>query len=203
MSKASRTVIGLAIVGATAFGVWKAGTALLSSSEDAASTKHLVNQFWIERLPQSRRDMVGHLALIDHRQGKFGGAGRSSQWRHFLELFAWKLDGHKLGVFFPQEEVRGTLKVRTWDCKGEAPDPFELCLELAAQNGQKVVYYSKRDWVIEPHSPEASLEDMKERVPELAGVFEGVTLSELDADLATDGTDFTEVSGLGPLAPTP
>lgn len=140
--------------------------------EEASRAKHLANQVWIERMPRSERDMIGHLSFIKHpRAGRVGVAGRSSQWRHLIEVFFWKLNGNKLEVHMPQDEVRGELQARTWKCKGEAPDPFELCLELSAR-GRKTVFYSKKEWVIDPKDAQGSLDDLADEEPELAVLFE-------------------------------
>jgi hypothetical protein len=191
MPKISRTLLAATLVAAAGVGTYKVGVAVLGSSDDdAASTKHLVNQVWIERMPRSERDMIGHLALVAHPRFKLGGAGRSSQWRHFVELFHWSLEGHRLGLYFPQEEVRGHVQVRTWSCEGEAPAPFELCLEISA-NDRKAVYYSKRDWVIDPHAAAGSLADLGERVPELAGMFDHVAPDGRPSVTAMEVTEVT------------
>lgn len=142
-------------------------------ADEAASTRHFKNQVWIERMPKSQRDMVGHLAFIKHPRGRIGVAGRSSQWRHFIELMHWKLSGSTLKVYMPQDEIRTEVEVRTWKCEGEAPKPFELCLELSAK-GRKVVYYSRKDWVIDPKDAHDSVQALVEDAPELEAVFEHV-----------------------------
>jgi hypothetical protein len=155
---------------------------LSGDDDDTAGTKRLVNQVWIERLPETRRDMIGHVALIKHQKGKIGVAGKSSQWRHFIELFEWKLDGNKLKLHFPQDQRKGQVNVRTWDCSGDAPDPFELCLEVSSGE-RKRVYYSRKDWVIDPHDVEGSIIDLAEQHPELAPVLEGVGENSFPTEL--------------------
>ncbi|MGH0031865.1 MAG: hypothetical protein ACQGVC_18915 [Myxococcota bacterium] len=73
----------------------------------------------------------------------------------------------------PQDEIRTEVEVRTWKCEGEAPKPFELCLELSAK-GRKVVYYSRKDWVIDPKDAHDSVQALVEDAPELEAVFEHV-----------------------------
>ncbi len=46
---------------------------------------------------------------------------------------------------------RGRFKARTWKCGGQAPKPFDLCLDLAG-NGKRFRYYSRTDWAINPRS---------------------------------------------------
>lgn len=42
---------------------------------------------------------------------------------------------------FPQDGRKATFTTRIWSCKGEAPKPFDLCLELR-KDGAKLVLYS-------------------------------------------------------------
>jgi hypothetical protein len=177
MSKQTNKLIALALVGACGFGVYQAGLALLGDEEQ--STKYAVNQVWIDHFPRDERDMVMHMVLLDHRDGKFGGIGQSSQWRHRVDIFRWQLDGGTLGMFFPQDRAKGKVKVSTWECKDEAPEPFELCMKLTADNGRSVTLYSRKDWKIEPHDSADSIAEIVDDTPELAGL-----LQELDEDAA-------------------
>jgi hypothetical protein len=163
---------------------------LSGDDDDAAGTKRLVNQVWIERLPENRRDMIGHLALIKHDRGRIGVIGKSSQWRHFIELFEWNLQGNKLKLHFPQDDRKLQVGVRTWDCRKEAPEPFEICLEISVKD-RKRVYYSRRDWVIDPHDVDGSIADLTKASPELAPVLESVADDMVPAELdgEVDTTD--------------
>ena len=67
-------------------------------------------------------------------------------------------------------EAKAQLNVRTWECAGEAPEPFELCLELKNKRGA-VTMYSRKDWIIEPKDVAGSLAEIVEDAPALAGVF--------------------------------
>lgn len=169
MSKQRNTLIALALAGACGFGVYQAGQALFAS--EAQSTEHAINQVWIDHVPRDDRDMIAHMVLIDHREGQFGAIGRSSQWRHMIDVFKWKLQGDRLGVFFPQDRTRGQVKLETWECAGEAPAPFELCLRLTSKNGESLVLYSREEWKIEPQAIDDSLEAIAEDTPALAGVL--------------------------------
>ena len=111
MSKQSNKLIALTLVGACSFGAYKLGSALLS--DETQGTEHAVNQLWIDHMPRDDRDMITHFVMIDHPQGKFGALGRSSQWRHMVDVFRWKLSGNKLGLFFPQERARGEVSIST------------------------------------------------------------------------------------------
>ncbi len=68
------------------------------------------------------------------------------------------LEGRRLQMRFPQDRTRATARVRTWDCEGEAPEGFELCLELRGEN-RTVRLYSRRDWVLRPRPSDDLLED--------------------------------------------
>jgi hypothetical protein len=110
----------------------------------------LVNQVWLERWPKDPRDMVWHFVAIDHERHQLGRLGRASRWRVASDGFVWRQEGARLDARFPQNGCRSTLVARTWKCAGEAPKPFDLCLELKA--GDRVFnYYSRTDWVVRPH----------------------------------------------------
>lgn len=169
MAKLTGKLLALTLVGATGYGAYH--FMVDDDGEQAQSTKHLVNQVWVNRLPQSERDMIDYLLLVDSSHGRLGAVGRASQWRQFTELFHWGLEGHRLMLFFPQDERKGKVRVRTWKCRGEAPEPFELCLEISA--GQRsMLYYSMKDWVIDPDATTDALADLEEAEPRLDGVFD-------------------------------
>lgn len=191
-NKQSKWIV-LALVGACGFGAWKAGSALLGD-EEAQGTQHLVNQVWIDHVPADDRDMIGHLVVLDHPQGKFGATGRSSQWRHIIEVFRWRLEGKRLTLAFPQERVRTAVDVETWRCEGEAPAPFQLCLRLTNQRGQSVTLYSRDDWEVRPHELEDSLAELGEDAPMLRGVLDELALDEDSVERidALDSEDWAE-----------
>ncbi|MBL4683570.1 MAG: hypothetical protein JKY37_03185 [Nannocystaceae bacterium] len=192
-------VLGLAA--ATAYGAWTVGSSLLGDDDtETEATKHVVNQVWLERLPANHRDMVGHLAIVKHPQGQVGIAGRSSQWRHSIDVFMWKLEGHRLEVYFPQDEMRSKVRVSTYECEGEAPHPFELCMDVEAGD-RKATYYSRRDWKIEPNNVEESLETFAETYPTVAqsivAEFDGEVDGEVSARvLDSDASEWRESDAL-------
>lgn len=189
MAKTTAKLLGLALVGAGAYGLWTTGAGLLGDDE-AAGTRHVVNQVWIERAPRGPRDMIAHLVLIDSPELRIGGAGKSSQWRHLVELFQWGLEGHRLSVFFPQDRVKAQLQVRSWKCKGEAPEPFELCLEIS--NGRRATtFYSLEEWHIDPDRAAESLAELRAEHPELAGLGQEVVVPVAVSSDELEG--FTEV----------
>lgn len=190
MSKHHNKLIAIVLVGACSFGAWKAGSALLSSDE-TQGTKHAVNQVWIDHVPVDERDMVTQFLLIDHREGQFGILGRSSQWRIGLELFRWQMQGSELRMYFPQENNRGQVSVETWNCEGEAPAPFQLCMKLTNKNGRSMVLYSREEWEIDPRNVDDSLEDIADDEPLLRGVLHGLEdntdqLGEFDLEAARE-----------------
>lgn len=145
-STSTRKLAALITVGALAFGTYKLGSAVLG--DDSLSAQRLANQVWIERLPKDDRDMINHLVLVEDGRERFGAFGKSSQWRHFVEIFRWAREEHRLTLLLPQERKRLDLGVRVWDCEDEAPAPFQLCLELS-NNKRKILYYSRHDWTLD------------------------------------------------------
>lgn len=200
MSKFAKSIAALAAVGAVGATMWWAGTALFGD-ESAAGAKHAVNQLWIERLPANSRDRVDHFVLVRHSEGRVGAVGKSSQWRHNIEVFLWGLEGERLSVFLPQDERKAQLKVRTWECAGEAPKPFELCLELTGANGSSATMYSRKDWIIEPGNVTDALAEIADEEPALAGLvaeLDGVDRAATDEQaILEDAEGWTEVDLFG------
>lgn len=117
---------------------------------DAGDTAYLVDRLWIERMPDDDTDMVGKLAVVrsvDH--GRFGVTELGSVWRHHSEVFRWRLEGNVLHTAWPQDDERLSLEVHTRECEGQAPEPFELCLDLVDE-GRVHTLYSRHDWVVRP-----------------------------------------------------
>ena len=146
-------------------------------ASDEGAGDHVANQLWLAKLPKSDRDMVGHIVLLDQKRGRFGVAGTSSTWRHELELFKWAREEDRLMRYFPQSRKRTKSKIRTWNCEGEAPRPFQLCLEISS-GGSKQLFYSREDWVVKPGEVAESIEEIATDTPELDGF-----LDELDVEL--------------------
>ncbi len=193
MSKAGKKVVALAIVGGLVAGTWMVGSRIFGDDEVGdEGARHAVNQVWIERVPADQRDMINHFVLVKHPQGKIGGFGKSSQWRHFVELFQWGLEGERLSVFLPQERQKAQLRVKTWECDGEAPEPFELCLELS--NGKRSIkMFSRKDWVIEPQDVEGSIAAIGEAQPELAELLRGDEVLARETTLDESAQSWPEI----------
>lgn len=117
-------------------------------------TTYLVDRLWIERMPQDDRDTIGKLAIVrslDH--GRFGVFELGSVWRHQSEIFLWSLDGNELSTEWPQDREHATIRVHTRECEGQAPAPFELCLDFFDGDDDEVTtLYSRHDWVIRPRT---------------------------------------------------
>lgn len=170
-STKTRPLVALFTVGALAFGTYKLGSAVLCD-DDSLSTQRLANQVWIERLPRDDRDMINHMVLVEDGRERFGAFGKSSQWRHFVEIFRWSREDNRLTLLLPQDRKRLDLGVKVWDCEDEAPAPFQLCLELSNANNRKVRYYSRHDWTI----------DSLGEHPELATISAPTPVAEFAAD---------------------
>ncbi len=182
MARTTRKFVALAVIGAGLFGTYKLGAAVFG--EEVAQVR-LANQVWIERLPADDRDMIHHLVLVEDGSDRFGAFGKSSTWRHFVEVFVWKASGQTLALDLPQDRKRVDLGYKVWECEGKAPRGFQLCLELTNKNGRSATYYSRHDWRIDGTSPEA-LAALAEAQPQIAPLLE--ELAERPA--AFDASEF-------------
>ena len=175
-SAKTRRTRRLALVALAATGV---GWFVTADSTPSADPGMAENRLWVERMPQDSREMFGKFLLLRTRDGNVGLVGRSSTWRHHYELFLWKRMGEKLRAFFPQDHVRDACTVRTWSCEGEAPEPFELCLELCAGD-RRAVMYSMRSWEVRPGSTEDDLAAIAAEYPRL-GTAPDVSIAVVSA----------------------
>ncbi|MEE9383994.1 MAG: hypothetical protein V3V08_11340 [Nannocystaceae bacterium] len=145
MSKSiKRLSMGL-LAGATVFAWWCGSGGV--PAEETAAVRHFANQVWLQRMPENERDQVWHFVALDRGDGhgKIGAFGKASRWRQRAELFRWRLRGRRLGLFFPQQRKKAGIKVKTWNCEGEAPAPFELCLRFGSGD-RSHTFYSKKGW---------------------------------------------------------
>lgn len=136
--------LALAIAGVV---IWQVAGRLVPHR---SGTDKLINQLWVERMPRDDRDLVWHLVALDRAGHHVGVLGRSSRWRVVTDRLIWKLERNTFTIITPQNRCRSTLKVRAWKCAGQAPKPFELCLELES-GGKRYRYYSRNDWGIKPN----------------------------------------------------
>jgi hypothetical protein len=128
-----------------AIGAWQ----LVEHLTVRSGTEKLINQLWVERMPRDAREMVWHLVALDQGGRHLGALGRSSRWRVISDGLVWRQQGDQFTFVTPQNRCRSTLKARTWKCAGEAPRPFELCLDLES-GGKHYRYFSREDWAINP-----------------------------------------------------
>lgn len=145
---------------------------------ESAGTDRLVNQLWIERRPVNDRDLVRSLVLVQQDRRRVGVAARASRWRLRADVLLWALEGDRLRARFPQDDRRLQARVRTWACEGEAPRPFELCLELR-RNDRVLRLYSRKDWVVRPGArdqPGTELPWTRSLAAELTAAVDGVGL---------------------------
>jgi hypothetical protein len=146
MAARKRSWLGLILVIGLGIGAWQVWHRFF---DDEAGVRNLVNQVWLERMPRDQRDMVWVAVLVQQQGRRVGVTAHASRWRSFNNLFVWGLEKETLRTRFPQEDKRYTLRVRTWECAGEAPSPFQLCLE-AKRGDQTLRFYSRKDWVVRP-----------------------------------------------------
>lgn len=133
--------IGVGVVAAT-------GVAIVRHVNDDGWSK-AENRVWIERMPRTPRDMTKKLAFIQDEGERVGLIVHSSEFRMFLDVFHWfRRDDGRVRMTFPQDQKERAPLVRAWQCKGQAPAPFELCLE-AKEGDQRRLFYSMEDWVID------------------------------------------------------
>jgi hypothetical protein len=191
MTRFGRNIV-LATVAVTAAA---GGRFLFGGDSEEAHAEDLLNHPWLDRLPADERDMIAHLLVLEHPRARVGVVGRSSQWRHFVEVFKWRLEGNQLTAVFPQERSRVQFHVRTWSCEGEAPRPFDLCLEVR-RGERRAFLYSREDWVIDPQAPDSSLAELVREQPVLAALA-GVTSIPAAAD---DDEDDAREGGADPLS---
>src|SRR5690606_23762035 len=86
MTKRARMVKWVAASAALTAGVamW------MSDAPEPGAAATLENQVWIDKVPANDRDLITHMLLLDHRKARhLGVIGRSSQWRHNLEVMRW------------------------------------------------------------------------------------------------------------------
>jgi hypothetical protein len=102
------------------------------------------NRLWVDHFPEYEADLYNGFVFFE------SGVGvqlEASVYRNYTDIFTW--DGNESRrLEFPQDSemnVEYTL-VATEDCN--PPEPFELCMTLSTENGEKT-YYSRWDFEIE------------------------------------------------------
>lgn len=156
---------------------------------DPNKIERLSNQVWIDHAPRDERDLVRHLVLVERANRRLGVTGQASRWRLRQDLLVWNVEGDQLRVLLPQEGQRVTAQARTWRCEGQAPKPFELCLELK-RGSQTLRLFSRRDWVVRPRG-----EGVAADVSWLEPAWEAA----LGIPAGVSYTDGPQAAGWGPL----
>ena len=140
-----------------------------AGDDEATSPRQAVNRVWLERLPKSKRDVVGHFVLLDRQSKRLGVGGASSQWRHDVELFRWALDRNRLEQDFPQTRSKASNTIKAGECD-DAPRPFTMCLDITGEDGKTQRYFSRREWKIKPRGDLGeTMTELVEDHPELEG----------------------------------
>jgi hypothetical protein len=139
---------------------WSALVPSASTSKDL-----LVNRGWVERMPKNTKDLVTWFVPLELHGKKFGIAERASHYAFAGERFTYTRSGDKLSLVFQQTDRKATINARAYECKGKAPAPFELCLDLSS-GGAKATYYSKKSWKVPGKSAELPLFDLSPLDPE-------------------------------------
>lgn len=138
--------------------------------------KLLANRVWAERARRDDRDAVLYLVPIEVGRKRVGSIQRASRFAFSGEVFEWSRDEKTLTLKLPQQGRAVTVGVRTWACGAEAPEGFDLCLELS-QGEQRQRLYSRKGWVV-PRG-----EDLPLAVPDLPALDDpctGCTSGSLD-----------------------
>lgn len=116
----------------------------------------LANRPWLDHMPKNSRDMVSQLIFVDKDKKKLGAAMRASRWRQFAEIYQWKPTKNGVVIHLQQNDRRLWLQATVRECKGKAPKPFDLCLDIGLL-GRGVTLYSKKNW---KQSELAALQDL-------------------------------------------
>jgi len=180
MARKLKILFWVALVAGAGYGGWTVYQRFFAAQ---SGTERLVNQVWVERMARDDRDPIHHLVLLDGRRGRAGVIGRSSRWRVLADVFLWRLDGNVIHTRFPQFDRRMAFRVRTWRCSGEAPRPFELCLEIQ-RDGRSARFYSRNEWVV---SPGGSVAD--EQLAALMPSLDALGRTPADGDAALEGPE--------------
>ena len=125
-----RFLLLLGLLAAAAWLYWPAPTPKLDDELSADAGVKLHNRVWAQRMPKSERDLVQYVIFARKRGMQLGSAQVASRWRSRADGFRWKARKGQIDLEFPQEQQKLRVSARTWRCKGKAPKPFTVCLEL-------------------------------------------------------------------------
>ncbi len=129
-------------------------------ASEVASSEHLINQVWINRIPKSKRDMIRIFVAAEKKKNKYGAVQAASRWRFFSDTFLYTKQGNKLVLKFPQENKKVAVDAKTWKCNVK---PFDLCLELK-RGKHSLKMFSKKKWVVGSEAVSAELPQLADEV---------------------------------------
>ena len=158
-----------------AAGLWQIATERERAPELTADQTLLTNRPWIDRLPRSERDVIGHLVFLDAGEPRTGAVGRSSTWQQSAERFQWVSAPDHLTLTFPQSGKTGKLRYEVRACT--APEPMNLCLKIGPGRAAPTLY-SSTEWTLDradadavrsaiPIDPETESESVELKLIEL------------------------------------
>jgi hypothetical protein len=140
----------LLLLAAIIYILWKIVSgcyAYFAGAGESSGTDKLLNRVWISNLPDDPRKPAYVLLFVDKAKQRLGASVTGTAYKHLTEMLSYTLEGDQLTVVHLQDNKTVKWKARTWTCKGEAPKPFDLCLELKGDVAN-VKLYSGIDWVI-------------------------------------------------------
>ncbi len=148
----------LLLLGLSVLFVAAGGWFLFGGADDVAADDPslLANRVWAERAPLTDRDMVLYFIPLKLGKRQVGVMQRASKFAYAGQRLGWSRKGKELSLTLPQRQRTAKLGVRTWRCGKEAPEGFDLCLELV-EGDRKVRLYSKSRWPRADDGPVAEL----------------------------------------------
>jgi hypothetical protein len=190
MAARKRSWLALVVVVGFGVGAWEVWHRFF---DDEAGVRNLTNQVWLERMPKDQRDMIYATVLLESQGRRVGVVARASRWRSFNDGFVWRLEkDNVVRARFPQENKLFTVRARTWECAGEAPPPFQLCLEVKRGN-QVLRFYSRKDWVVRPREEGPPPSDIDWLAPAWESARSSTSIEEVG--------DGPEAAGPSPFEP--
>jgi hypothetical protein len=111
----------------------------------AASTEHLLDRVWIDRVTEEPRELVELLYFMEGHD--VGLSGKRSHYRFSLDFVRWTLEEDRLSLHLLQEDRRVSYRARTWKCApGEAPnEDFEYCMTLTGPDGTRKYFAADQE----------------------------------------------------------
>jgi hypothetical protein len=134
------------------------------------SEELLIGRYWTVAPGEDARAHRPALMLLDVEQ--LGVASHSSAYEIHFWIVEWTVTEATLQLHFLQHQISETYAYRVRECPGEAPEGFDLCLDLASPKG-KITLYASKDAGEVPAEAKARLEGLEHVEPR--GFVEGVS----------------------------